>query len=257
MLHSLRLESLPNRNSLVYGDLYGIPEAATLVRGTLRYQGWSRLMHGCRQIGLFSEAPLAATGGMSWRELVAQSLGVKGGAVTDEGLEMALLGRVGGHERDGRKLLAALRWLGALSSDVEAEGGTAADAFVCLLEKRLRYEDDERDMVVMRHDIEVAMENGRVLEHHTSSLLAYGDGTDSAMARTVGLTCAMAAELVLQQEQHGDKQRLPGGVCTPVSKAVYEPLLAKLADEGLRFKEETTATVVKDADGMRPAMTNM
>ena len=40
VLHFLfnRLEVLPNRNSLLYADLYGIPEARTVFRGTLRYQ---------------------------------------------------------------------------------------------------------------------------------------------------------------------------------------------------------------------------
>jgi len=34
------LECLPNRNSLIYGDLYGIgSEATTIFRGTLRYEG--------------------------------------------------------------------------------------------------------------------------------------------------------------------------------------------------------------------------
>lgn len=34
------LEVLPNRNSLIYGDLYGIEnEALTIFRGTLRYEG--------------------------------------------------------------------------------------------------------------------------------------------------------------------------------------------------------------------------
>lgn len=34
------LECLPNRNSLIYGDLYGIgSEASTIFRGTLRYEG--------------------------------------------------------------------------------------------------------------------------------------------------------------------------------------------------------------------------
>jgi alpha-aminoadipic semialdehyde synthase len=34
------LECLPNRNSLVYGKLYGIEdEASTIFRGTLRYEG--------------------------------------------------------------------------------------------------------------------------------------------------------------------------------------------------------------------------
>jgi hypothetical protein len=34
------LEHLPNRNSLIYGDLYGVSkEASTIYRATLRYEG--------------------------------------------------------------------------------------------------------------------------------------------------------------------------------------------------------------------------
>ncbi|KAJ4952143.1 hypothetical protein NE237_028975 [Protea cynaroides] len=39
-LPAFALECLPNRNSLIYGDLYGIThEASTIFRGTLRYEG--------------------------------------------------------------------------------------------------------------------------------------------------------------------------------------------------------------------------
>lgn len=39
-LPAFSLECLPNRNSLVYGDFYGIgSEASTIFRGTLRYEG--------------------------------------------------------------------------------------------------------------------------------------------------------------------------------------------------------------------------
>jgi hypothetical protein len=39
-LPAFALEHLPNRNSLVYGDLYGISkEASTVYRATLRYEG--------------------------------------------------------------------------------------------------------------------------------------------------------------------------------------------------------------------------
>lgn len=39
-LPAFALECLPNRNSLLYGDIYGIQnEASTIFRGTLRYEG--------------------------------------------------------------------------------------------------------------------------------------------------------------------------------------------------------------------------
>ena len=36
---TMRLEALPNRDSLVYRELYGIPQAHSICRGTLRYEG--------------------------------------------------------------------------------------------------------------------------------------------------------------------------------------------------------------------------
>ena len=38
-LPGFHLEGYPNRDSTIYGDLYGIREAHTLLRGTLRYAG--------------------------------------------------------------------------------------------------------------------------------------------------------------------------------------------------------------------------
>jgi len=39
-LPAFALEHLPNRNSLIYGELYGISkEASTIYRATLRYEG--------------------------------------------------------------------------------------------------------------------------------------------------------------------------------------------------------------------------
>ena len=42
----LHMECLPNRDSLVYADKYGIQSASSIFRGTLRYGGFSELLHG-------------------------------------------------------------------------------------------------------------------------------------------------------------------------------------------------------------------
>lgn len=42
----LHMECLPNRDSLIYGDKYGIQSASSIFRGTLRYFGFSELLHG-------------------------------------------------------------------------------------------------------------------------------------------------------------------------------------------------------------------
>ena len=43
-LPGFSLEGYPNRDSTIYGELYGINEAHTLLRGTLRYKGKNNLL---------------------------------------------------------------------------------------------------------------------------------------------------------------------------------------------------------------------
>jgi saccharopine dehydrogenase (NADP+, L-glutamate forming) len=48
------LEVYPNRDSISYIDIYGIPEASTMYRGTFRYKGWCETLDA--QIFLSREA---------------------------------------------------------------------------------------------------------------------------------------------------------------------------------------------------------
>ena len=58
-----------------------------------------------------------------------------------------------------------------------------------------------KDMVILHHELEVEIEGVR--ERHTATLLAFGEGADigsllrpqSAMARTVGIPAAIAAQV--------------------------------------------------------------
>ena len=53
MFPGYRLECYPNRDSLVYGDLYNITTANTILRGTLRYE--VRVMCSCLHIHSIEE----------------------------------------------------------------------------------------------------------------------------------------------------------------------------------------------------------
>ncbi len=50
------MEAYPNRDSLAYRDKFGIPDTETLVRGTLRYPGWSETWHQIVRLGLPNES---------------------------------------------------------------------------------------------------------------------------------------------------------------------------------------------------------
>jgi saccharopine dehydrogenase-like NADP-dependent oxidoreductase len=75
------------------------------------------------------------------------------------------------------------------------------DALCARLEERLRFAPGERDMVVLSHELLVERTDGGVrrLQRIRSSLLDYGTPHgDTAMAKTVGLPAAIAADLLLR-----------------------------------------------------------
>lgn len=70
-----------------------------------------------------------------------------------------------------------------------------------------------------------------VLREDTSSTVMEGENREfSAMSKTVGLPVGIGAELVL------NGQIGLTGVQVPTKKEIYEPVLAKLADHGLKFE---------------------
>lgn len=52
-LPGFNLEGFPNRDSTVYGKLYGIEDANTILRGTIRYTGFSQSVRMLQFLGNF------------------------------------------------------------------------------------------------------------------------------------------------------------------------------------------------------------
>jgi saccharopine dehydrogenase-like NADP-dependent oxidoreductase len=96
---------------------------------------------------------------------------------------------------------------------------------------KMPYQVGERDMLVMHHEFIAAYPERK--EAITSTMVDFGipDG-DSSMSRTVGLPAAIATRLILEG-------KIPHkGVLVPVTPDIYEPVLAELAQLGIRFKEK-------------------
>jgi saccharopine dehydrogenase-like NADP-dependent oxidoreductase len=107
---------------------------------------------------------------------------------------------------------------------------SAADVLQFCLEQKLALSPEDRDMVVMLHEFDYSIEG----THHglLSSLVVIGENNvATAMAKTVGLPLGIAARLILK-----DKIALRG-VHIPIAAAIYEPVLAELAREGIIFNE--------------------
>ena len=109
---------------------------------------------------------------------------------------------------------------------------SAADVMQLALEKKLALQPDDKDMIVMLHEIEY--ETGNVKSKVESSLVVKGENSlQTAMAKTVGLPLGIAAKLIL----NGTIKLT--GLHIPTKKEIYEPVLAELEAHEIKFHEET------------------
>lgn len=224
------LEGLPNRDSTKYIDMYGLGgHIKTMLRGTLRYQGFSDLMKCLRALGLFSLEPLPdqLKRCQTWSD-VRQNL------LTDAFIE-AKLDAINAIAIKG-KVMETLEWLGILrGTEPFEQTATLLDSFCSLLQRKLCYNAGEVDLVIMQHMVTIEDPKTGISEYLSSSLIEYGqvDGF-SAMARTVGYPVAMATEMILDG-QSGDIV----GVQAPLHRCLYDPLLSRLERvAGIKFKEQ-------------------
>ena len=91
----------------------------------------------------------------------------------------------------------AIEDLGLLKEDLVLKLNTPLDTLTHYLAKKLCYERNERDLVILRHDIGILWPDNR-REIKGINLVLYGeiDG-HSAMARTVGYPTAIAVKMIL------------------------------------------------------------
>jgi spermidine synthase len=68
----------PNRDSTPFREWYDIPEAETLIRGTLRYQGFPEFVKALVELGWLEEAKKEwLEEGMEWREVMKRVVGAE------------------------------------------------------------------------------------------------------------------------------------------------------------------------------------
>ncbi|XP_036962004.1 alpha-aminoadipic semialdehyde synthase, mitochondrial [Acanthopagrus latus] len=232
-LPGFSLEGFPNRDSTKYAEPYGIQTAHTLIRGTLRFKGFSKAMSGFVKLGLIhSEAcPILhhSASPVSWKELLCTQMGLSP-SVSNEAFEDAVYERIGKDDFG----MDSLRWFGMLSDEPVPHADSVLAALTKHLEAKLSFEKGERDMIILRNDVGLRHPTGELETKHIS-LVVYGDPNGfSAMAKTVGYPAAIAARMVL------DGEITTKGLVVPMVKEVYGPALARLKEEGLNFMFKST-----------------
>ncbi len=228
----------PNRDSLGYEKVYGMDGVPTLIRGTLRRQGycdaWQCLVEsGFTQNDAFFDEEVTSpetafqwiTGYENQSDWIDEQLAYRFAWQVDRLLQLeeklAFLQLGNSQYWAANGLLENWDWLGK----------SPAQFLEHLLLIQWRLEEEDKDEVVMAHILH--LENGKNQKKELISVMCVeGESKDkTAMAKTVGLPLAMGVEVYLENEITEVGVRLPWG------KVWYSNLLPELEKFGIRFIE--------------------
>jgi saccharopine dehydrogenase (NADP+, L-glutamate forming) len=219
-----KFEGYPNRDSMSYIDIYGIPETKTMLRGTYRNLGWCSTLKKIADLGLLDLEERSFTN-MTYADLMRAQ--IKSG---DLHLIDTVAKACGIEPND--PIISRLEWLGLFSdTPIPSDATTNLDALCHLFEEKLQYAPGERDMIVMHHEFIAEYQDRK--EKLTSILIDYGIPNDnSSMSRTVALPVAIASRMILEGEINLT------GVHRPIHPEIYKPILKELEDYNIKFKEK-------------------
>lgn len=224
----------PNRDSTPYKERYNIPEAETIVRGTLRFQGFPQFIKVFVQTGFLEETPVEALKTpITWKEATKAVLGISSSEPKD--LEAAIVSKADfDSDEDRERILSGLRWIGIFSDEKITPRGNSLDTLCATLEQKMQFEENERDMVMLQHKFEIEHKDGS-RETRTSTLVEYGDPKGySAMAKLVGVPCAVATKQVL------DGTLSEKGILAPMTAKINNPIMKELKEKyGITMVEKT------------------
>jgi saccharopine dehydrogenase (NADP+, L-glutamate forming) len=113
---------------------------------------------------------------------------------------------------------------------VPSTAKTSADILQFLVEAKLKMEPADKDMIVMLHEFEYALD-GKNYQLKSCLIVKGEDSLRTAMAKTVGLPLGIAAKLILNETI-----KLKG-LHIPTVKEIYEPVLGELEKAGIKFTE--------------------
>ncbi|KAG7665739.1 LYS9 [[Candida] subhashii] len=226
----------PNRDSTTYKELYNIPEAETVIRGTLRFQGFPEFIKVLVDIGFLSDEGMGIFNKqVAWKEATAALVDAVSSSEEDIISKINSLTKFQSPE-DQERILAGMKWLGLFSDKTITPRGNPLDTLCATLEELMQYEEGERDLVILQHKFGIEWADGSK-EVRTSTLVDYGDPKGySSMAKLVGVPCAVAAQQIL------DGTLSKRGLLAPMSSDINDPIMKTLRDKyGIYLVEKTVS----------------
>ncbi|KAF4812734.1 Saccharopine dehydrogenase [Colletotrichum siamense] len=228
----------PNRNSVPFREFYNIPEAETVIRGSLRYADNPAFVGALIRMGWLDTQPkewLATKNeGLTLKEVLGRCINSK------DFDEKTLINRTEElcdftSNAERKDIIEGLRWIGLFSDKPATLRGNLLDTLCAELEKLMSFQPGERDLVMLQHKFVVEWKDGsKDTITSTLELLGEPDGY-SAMAKSVGITCGIATQLLL----NGEPALNVPGVLAPYKAEICDPIRKAVESEGIVLVEKT------------------
>jgi len=219
-------EGYANRDSLSYRDVYDMENIPTLLRGTLRKKGFCSGWDVFVQLGCTDDSYVMENSeNLTWRDYLNSFLDFH----STQSVEEKLCNYLGIKMQS--ETFEKIKWLGLFEKEKTGmKNATPAQLLQKKLEEKWKLEPTDKDMIVMFHRFVYNLENKK---HELTSSMVYTGKDDvyTAMSDTVGLPVAICTKFILENKI------TEKGVCLPLEKNIYEPVLKELESFGVKFKE--------------------
>lgn len=223
-INGIVYDGYANRDSLPYINTYNLQHVKTMLRGTLRKNGFCEAWDVLVRIGLTDNSFKLNIQKLSYSGLL-EALMPANNKQLKKKLEQFTT---------DQNIINKIAWLGLLENDkITLRDASPADVLQQLLERKWKLEKGDLDMILMQHIIQYKIRSK--MYNITSTLQLEGESdTYTAMSKTVGLPLGIATKLILEK-----KVNLKG-VLMPIQPALYNPMLEELKTYGVIFKEKLT-----------------
>jgi saccharopine dehydrogenase-like NADP-dependent oxidoreductase len=226
-----KFDAYANRDSIGYIDAYGLYSINTMLRGTLRQQGYCKAWNVFIKLGLTDDTSrITHAGELTYTSLIDSFLPGTNKPVKQKLKELM-------KDEWDEEIEHMLEYLEIFNDKkISLKEGSPAQLLQNLLEEKWKLKAEDKDMIVMQHQFEYRLPTSEQIHRINSSLAVVGrDQHHTAMALTVGLPLAITVKNFL------NKKFSASGVVIPTSKEIYEPLLTELQKFQIIFNEEVVA----------------
>lgn len=227
-----RFEGYANRDSLKYRETYGLEDVKTMYRGTLRRVGFCKCWNYFIELGATDDSyTIEDSENMSFRQFINTFLSYNEHDSVELKLKQYLK-----IDQDDVEEWDRLVWLDLFSQErIPLKNATPAQILEYILKRKWTLDPGDKDMIVMWHKVKYHDSGGYPHEKHYSLVCIGEDQQQTAMAKTVGLPLALGCELLL------DGKIEQKGTILPITKEIYEPILAELENLGIVFMEKVVS----------------